>query len=94
MSTSAATHPLFAAMTNALTAKGYTCEVGEYLTAGSTNETRMYVSHKNGAIRKSAAKITIGEDGFPAVAKAFADSRTVDVKAIYAIVTLAARDLA
>jgi hypothetical protein len=75
-------HPLFVTMTAALTAKGYTVDVGEYLTAGGTAETRMYVSHLNGAIRKSAAKVTIGDD-----------SRPADVKAIYAIVTLAARGL-
>lgn len=94
MSTSTATHPLFSVMSAALTAKGYTTDIGEYITAGGTSETRMYVSHKNRAIRKSAAKVTLGEDGFPVVAKGFADSRIADVKTICALVTLVACKMA
>ncbi len=86
-------HPFFAVVKTALSGKGYTSEIGQYLTAGGAEETRMYVSHKNGAIRRSAARITIGEDGFPIVGKAFAASKVADVKAIYEIVTLVARGL-
>jgi hypothetical protein len=85
--------PLLLAAKASLEAAGYDIEVITGLTAGDSTFAYLYVSSLDLAIDYPVAKVELDEDGHLTVSKAFESNKVRDVKAIYAIVTLAARGL-